>query len=240
MLHLNLAIAPVIFILLYIYYRDKYEKEPLSMLVKAFVVGVGSVLIYYVFLFFFKIINLDLNALVRSDLPFDRILGQFLIGFSEETVKILMFFAFIWGNKNFNEKFDGIVYAVFISLGFAAVENYLYLKQFSDDTLKVAFLRALTSVPAHGFYAVIMGYFLGRAKFENKKIFVLWAWLFASLAHSVYDLIIELVEFTKTQTYIIAFVIYLLFLLTYSLTEMKRLAEQSPFKKDENKDKKTS
>ena len=73
----------------------------------------------------------------------------------------------IWRNKNFNEPFDGIVYACFIGLGFAGIENIMYV--FGNDTvggaLTTGVMRALLSVPGHFLFAVIMGYFLGPFPF---------------------------------------------------------------------------
>ena len=89
--------------------------------------------------------------------------------FTEEAFKYLVFLIFIWRNKHFNERFDGIVYATFISMGFAAVENVLYI---IGSGLGTGILRAFTAIPAHAIFGITMGYFLARAKFRpnNKAV----------------------------------------------------------------------
>ena len=84
-------------------------------------------------------------------------------GFTEELMKYLAFYFFFWQERNFNEKFDGIIYAVYISLGFAAVENILYV--FSGG-MGVGFVRAFTAVPAHALFGISMGYYFGLARFD--------------------------------------------------------------------------
>ena len=117
-----LAIAPVVIIAVYIYMRDKYEKEPIIMLLNA--LGAG-ILITVPVLFLERL----LSAVMPSFPPQgEAFYSAFIVaGFTEEFFKFLALYVLIWSNRNFNEKFDGIVYAVFISLGFAGVENILYV-----------------------------------------------------------------------------------------------------------------
>lgn len=88
-------------------------------------------------------------------------------------------------NNEFNEPFDGIVYAVMVSMGFAALENILYTFQYGFG---VGVTRVFTAVPAHATFGIIMGYFMGKAKFSNNRIkFNLLGLLFAILFHGSYD-----------------------------------------------------
>ena len=88
-------------------------------------------------------------------------------------------------NNEFNEPFDGIVYAVMVSMGFAALENILYTFQYGFG---VGVTRAFTAVPAHATFGIIMGYFMGKAKFSNNRIKLnLLGLLFATLFHGSYD-----------------------------------------------------
>ena len=84
----------------------------------------------------------------------------------EELCKFLIFMIFIWRDKNFDEYFDGIVYATFIGLGFACVENIQYVFSYGFQT---GVVRALLSVPGHFLFGVVMGYFLSMAKFHPEK-----------------------------------------------------------------------
>ncbi|MGC4023033.1 MAG: PrsW family glutamic-type intramembrane protease [Cyclobacteriaceae bacterium] len=93
----------------------------------------------------------------------------------------------LYPNKNFNEPFDGIVYAVSVSLGFAGLENILYVTN-SPDGIATGIMRMFTAVPAHATFAVLMGYFLGRAKCEPGKSYLAWYGLLtATLFHGAYD-----------------------------------------------------
>ena len=107
-------------------------------------------------------------------------------GIPEELCKFLVFMIFIWNDKNFDEYFDGIVYASFISLGFATVENIMYVMPGGIGT---GIVRALISVPAHFLFGVILGYFLSLAKFNSDKKgrYIIIGLLIAMAAHGLFD-----------------------------------------------------
>ena len=119
---LFISLAPIFIIAFYIYSRDIYEKEPLSYLLKA--LSIGAIIVLPV-----VFIEKQLSA------PADKLEGisnaawiAFIVaGLTEEGMKYLAFLLFFWKSSNFNERFDGIVYAVYISLGFAGIENILYV-----------------------------------------------------------------------------------------------------------------
>ena len=146
-------------------------------------------------------------------------------GITEETFKFLVFILFIWRNQHFNEKFDGIVYAVFISLGFAAVENLLYVTQLGFD---VGVSRALTAVPAHALFGIVMGYHLGIAKMipERRTKHMLLGLLVPILLHGIYDFIIM----SGHPLALAIFLPYLVFLWFNGFRKMKVIAESSRFK----------
>jgi RsiW-degrading membrane proteinase PrsW (M82 family) len=92
----------------------------------------------------------------------------------------------LFHNKNFNEPFDGIVYAVMVSMGFATLENVIYVLEYGYET---AILRMFTAVPAHATFGVLMGYFLGKAKFTRRKqlYYSIVALFAATVFHGAYD-----------------------------------------------------
>jgi RsiW-degrading membrane proteinase PrsW (M82 family) len=104
----------------------------------------------------------------------------------EEFSKFLFVRFILFKNQNFNEPFDGIVYAVMVSMGFATLENVMYVYQYGFMT---GVLRMFTAVPAHAVFGIMMGYFLGRAKFtvEQQIIYSLLALLVPTLFHGAYD-----------------------------------------------------
>ena len=119
------------------------------------------------------------------------VIDALMVGLVEEGTKYLMLRKFSWKNRNFNYRFDGIVYAVFVSLGFAALENVIYVFSYGLD---IAFTRAILTIPAHMGFSVYMGYFYGRAKIaeqtrnRNGCRNNLWAgYLIAVLMHTIYD-----------------------------------------------------
>ena len=108
-----------------------------------------------------------------------------IVALVEEFSKFIFVRGILYKNKNFNEPFDGIVYAVMVSMGFATFENILYIV---DDGIQTAILRMFTAVPAHASFAVLMGYYLGKAKFEHKKSYYAFHALgIATLFHGAYD-----------------------------------------------------
>jgi RsiW-degrading membrane proteinase PrsW (M82 family) len=177
------ALAPVAAVIVYIYVKDKYEKESKRYLTLAFVLGgVVSIIITTILYLFFDLF---------LPLPDDYSIWQqfvkafFVVGFIEEFSKYLMVRGFLQPRTVFNEPYDGIIYAVMVSMGFAAVENIMYVIQ---GGINVAFLRAFTAIPAHATFAIIMGYYMGKAKFSKNKFKWNLIGLFtAVLFHGAYD-----------------------------------------------------
>lgn len=181
---LIIALAPVLIIACYIYFRDKYEKEPLGMLFKSLLAGVIIFLPVYLIESF---LTLFLDYLPES---WHAFYTAFIVaGFTEESLKFAAVLLLVWKNSNFNEQFDGIVYASFVSLGFAGIENILFVV---GEGAGVGLLRAFTSVPMHALTGIFMGYQLGQAKFmqeERQKRFLL-ALLIPILFHGTYNFLL--------------------------------------------------
>lgn len=177
------AIAPVCIILIYIYVKDKYEKEPKRLLIFNFVLGaIISILVTTILYYFFDI---ALPLTNHTSVFQQFIKAFFVVGLSEEFSKYIIVRYFAQPNKAFNEPFDGIVYAVMVSMGFAATENIFYVIESGYET---ALLRAFTAIPAHATFGILMGYYMGKAKFSNNKtILNLTGLFFAVLFHGAYD-----------------------------------------------------
>ena len=148
-------------------------------------------------------------------------------GLVEESFKFLAFLLIVWRNRNFNEKFDGIVYAVFIALGFAGIENIIYVAQ---GGVQVALTRAITAVPAHALFGVMMGYHMGLARFfprERVKNITL-AILLPIAAHGFYDFCLM-----SGNSFLLGiFVPYIVWLWIYGGRKMKELSESSIYRND--------
>ncbi|PID91424.1 MAG: PrsW family intramembrane metalloprotease [Bacteroidetes bacterium] len=217
------AIAPVVIVLFYVYFRDKYDKEPIGLLLKALLAG-GLVVL--------PIILVE-TWLTRMMPPLGRV-GQagytaFVVAaFTEELFKLLALYLLVWRAKAFNEQFDGIVYAVFVSLGFAAVENIMYVMEAGYQT---AMLRALTAVPAHAIFGITMGYYFGVARIyeELRRDYLRRAFLVPLLLHGIYDFIIML----EVELLLFVFVGYLVYLYFFGFKKMRVLSKASAFKPDD-------
>ena len=237
---LALSLFPVVFLLIYIYRQDKYEKEPIGLLTLSFI---GGMMCIPIDLFLVSAIRM----FVYSDTAFFSAFIE--AGFCEELCKFVMLFLIIWWNKNFNEYMDGIVYATFVGLGFACVENVLYVLGAGSESfgtgISTGIVRALLSVPGHFLFAVIMGYFFSMAKFSEKgKLGYLMAGLFgAMLAHGLFDWLLMI---ENNLHPIIGLVLFALFiwgdikLWKIGVKYIRRHQENSQFKDDTTQNQNTS
>ncbi len=188
------ALLPAVVLLLFILRRDRVHPEPISQLVRAFFYGVGSVFLSLVF---------STPLVVSGLLPqyhdaFTATIFSFgAAAFPEEIAKFIMLWLFLRKNKEYDEHIDGVVYAVCIGLGFAALENIMYLFDAGEDWFGTAVGRGLLSVPGHFFFAVLMGYYYSLVHFGHdnwrNRLFVLGAPI---LAHGIYDAICMTTEVT--------------------------------------------
>lgn len=158
-----LAIGPPFLMLFLIWYFDKLEREPKKLMFLLFLVGMVSC-----FPIAFAELFLDLfNFFPENSFLYHFFEMFFIVGLCEELGKFAILFLCTWFNKNFSHKYDAIVYSVAVSLGFATLENVMYVlsSQIEDGSgLFVAILRSLLSIPGHCSFAIFMGVFYGLAK----------------------------------------------------------------------------
>ncbi len=150
------AIAPGIALLSYFYLKDKYQSEPISMVVRSFIYGV--LLVFPIMVIQYAIEEEFVPGLVMH--------AFFISALLEEFFKWFIVYYTAYQHVAFDEHYDGIVYAVAVSLGFASMENFLYLW---THGLNHAFLRALLPVSGHALFAVAMGFYLGKSKFTSRR-----------------------------------------------------------------------
>lgn len=180
-----LALLPASLLMYLVLYMDRNEREPMGLVLKTMMLGalgfIPAVLVE---------LALDLvPAAGLGSIP-EALWASFVkIAPIEELAKIAPVFLLAWGRPQFNEENDGIVYAASSALGFAAVENLFYVL---SRGLAVGVARALTSLPLHCFAGVVMGYYIGRARFadsgRNRLVFLGFLW--AYLAHGLYDFLV--------------------------------------------------
>jgi RsiW-degrading membrane proteinase PrsW (M82 family) len=184
---LILSLAPVALLLWYFNRLDK-NKEKKSFLWSIFLWGVLVTL-------FAGGIEVLLEYLFGNLFP-DPFVKIFIFAFVfvaavEEILKYIVVKRKAYPHPAFNEYYDGIIYAVVASLGFAALENIFYV---TDGGLSVGLIRAIVSVPAHALFGATMGYFMALAKFSGNKVqekkYLSKAVLYPVLLHGLYDFLL--------------------------------------------------
>ncbi|MFZ3588624.1 glutamic-type intramembrane protease PrsW [Bacillus sp. DJP31] len=192
------GIAPGVALLSYFYLKDQYESEPISMVIRTFLFG--SILVFPIM--FIQYV-LTLEGIFVSDL----LNAFFMSSLLEEFFKWFILFFIAYKHVEFDELYDGIVYGAAVSLGFASVENILYLFAHGVD---LAIGRALLPVSSHALLGVIMGYYLGKAKFslgKSKQRFLILSLVVPFILHGFYDYIIY--SFEQWIIFIVPFMIFL-------------------------------
>ncbi len=220
-----LAIIPSIILGWYIYKNDKVEKEPPGLLFLCFFGGLLSIILTLilsaVLMNFFPILDPD-NSGDLIELFFGAFIG---VAFIEELSKWVFLRLFTWNSKEFTHIYDGLVYAVFVSLGFATLENILYVLQ---GGLWVALVRAVLSVPLHAFCGVFMGYYYGLAKqasFQKNNSSVganiLYSLFFPIIIHGFFDYCLM----TDNLYWLIPFAIFVIFIYIFAFKTVRRMSK---------------
>ena len=220
------AITPGVLISLYIFRKDKYEPEPVKLLFICFVFGMLSTIPAIML----ETFGMDvLGAGVSQNILKTAFFAFIVVGLSEEFSKFIFLRYYIMPKRAFNEPMDGIVYSVMISMGFACWENILYA-MFRGGGYDVAILRAFTAVPAHAAFAVIMGYFAGKAKTEDGiAAWPLFLGLFwATVTHGAYDFFIfqlnfEMLRLLTFGVLILAIIVSFVFIARLQKHSMMRM-----------------
>lgn len=179
-LNILLAAVPSFSLVLYFYLRDKGKREPPLLILKAFILGFFAVLPAI-------LIELALekagNLLGAAGLILVR--AFVVAALVEESVKLIIVRLFLYDREEFDEVTDGIIYTITASLGFAFFENILY----SFGPPLVLIMRGITAVPLHATASGILGYYIGRSKFEDSSSMAKGL-LFAVLIHGTYDFLL--------------------------------------------------
>lgn len=186
------ALTPVAVLLFYIFRKDKVQPEPTKWLLKAFGFGVLSTFLSFVFSVpACLLLGMEMDANTYSSIREAFTDAFVLAAIPEELAKLIMLWLLLRKNPHFDERFDGIVYAVCIGMGFAGIENVMYLIGGIENGtwIGTGIVRALFSVPAHFLFAVLMGYYysiyhFGIDRSPKAKAMILVAPI---LAHGLFD-----------------------------------------------------
>ena len=194
---ISAGVAPALALMSFFYLKDKIT-EPLPLIIRTFIFG-GLLVFTIMFIQYAFESDQIGNLFIQS---------FFVVAFLEEFFKWFIFIYVIYQHTQFNTHYDGIVYAVSISLGFATVENVLYLLV---NGIEYAFTRALFPVSSHALFGVIMGFYFGKAKMnpENRAGNIVLALFIPIILHGIYNFILGYV--TNWALYVIPFMILLWF-----------------------------
>ena len=220
-----LAVIPSIILFAVIWKHDTVEKEPPGLLVKLFLLG-----------------GLTIISATILELAGEAVLGVFIsdttslryvflenfvtVALVEEGGKYFVLKKATWKNREFNYTFDGVVYAVVVSLGFATIENIFYL---IDQGIGLAIARALLSVPGHVIDAVFMGYYYGLARYSHgigdtlkEKIHLRNALLVPVMLHGFYDFCLS----ADQGIFFLLFILYEIIITVVAIRHVKRLSKK--------------
>ena len=219
------SIIPVLIILAVIYNMSEVKKQPLWLLAILFLGGILSwVMVRYISRFLG-------NDIYKSQIKINEALGNkgfFLVSFGiiaiiEEMSKYIVITIMCFKNKYFKNPYDAIMYAVCISLGFAFVENIMYINNYG---MGVAISRAIFSIPAHASFGIIMGYYLGVSKLcrdkgeANASALTRYSAFFIPLIfHGFYDFLLNF----NTESIYIIFLIYVIIMYAFVILLLFRL-----------------
>lgn len=223
------AIVPAVALLVYVYRKDRIEKEPAGLLLGLILWGVVST--------FLAVLSESAGAVALAYLlpggeahpAYTFWMFFVIVGLSEEGFKYLVLRWRTWRSPHFDCRFDGVVYAVFVSLGFALWENIGYVTMYG---LSTAMVRAITAVPGHASFGVFMGACYSTARrcenYGEHGKSVVWRWLSVLLPaaiHGAYDTIAMTESASRTLTFLIF--VAVLFILAFLL--VKKLSERDEF-----------
>lgn len=221
---LGISVLPSIILGIYIYNNDKIEKEPKSLLIKLFFGGIVAVILTLILTSIltriFPILNYE-NSTNLLTLFVAVFIG---IAFIEEVSKYIMLKIISWKSNDFRYIYDGIVYGVFVSLGFATIENILYVL---NGGISVGIIRAILSVPAHAFFGIMMGLYYGMAKkasfsnnnkdeTKNKKLAI----LIPTILHGIFDYCL----FSEIGILVFFYLVFVIFLYINSFRIVKKMS----------------
>lgn len=216
-----LAVAPAITLAVLIYLFDKHDKEPVSLLVKVFIFGALSVIpIIYVE-------NFLMSLNVYSGLLSAFYVSFIVAGFTEEFFKRIVVMKTAYNNPHFDHKIDGIVYCVMASLGFATVENIMYVAVSFKDDIYVGITRAFLSVPAHMLFGISMGYYLSLSKYatdnRQKRMYFRKSLTVPMVLHGIFNFIL----LSNHPILTTLFIPYLIYLWTVNIKRIRSYQKES-------------
>ena len=216
------AVLPALFLMRYVYRLDRIDKEPIGLLI--LLAGAGALACFPAAIIE-QMLGIALEQFLDSESEIYIIIEAFLVvALAEEGCKFICLRMFTWNNDEFDCNFDGIVYAVFVSLGFAALENVMYLQSYG---MSIALSRALLSIPGHMTFSVFMGHHYSKAR--KAKIYGrpdearqhnMTALTRAVMLHGFYD-------YCLMSNYEVLYYVFFVFVIILDIVSIKKIKQES-------------
>lgn len=217
---ISLALIPVAVLIVLLIFTDRHNKEPAKLLAKVFLFGL-----------LVSIPVLIIQVILNTFTAFSGLIGivfqSFIVaGLTEEYLKRFVVLKFAFRNPAFDEKLDGIIYCAFAALGFAAIENVLYLISYYPTDPSIAFTRAIFSVPAHMLFGITMGYYLSLSKYCNDPVmcrkYFQRSLIYPVLMHGTFNFILSI-----NIPMLLLFVPFVVFLWIYNMKKLNKFYKES-------------
>lgn len=205
------AVAPALAIMSFFYLRNEMFTEPRRSLVRAFILGA---IITFPILFIQYV--LEAEGVIQNQFVANVLFSSAI----EEFFKWMILFATILKHVEFDDPYDGILYGLVVSLGFATVENIIFLLAYG---IEEAFVRALLPVSSHALFGVVMGYYFGKGKFSNnnrEKEYLFLAYIASFTLHFSYNTILMIKD-----NFLYVMVPFMFFLWWFALRKVKHAHE---------------
>ncbi len=225
------AIIPAVALLIYVYKEDRLEKESPGLIIKLVFMGVISTLLASLT----EQLGMSIleSVFYENSFAYRALLYFVVVALSEEGFKYMVLKLGSWRNPEFNCKFDGVVYAVAVSLGFALWENIQYVLAYGFST---ALIRAVTAVPGHACFGVLMGAWYGLAKRKEvqgwqsaSKLARLFAVICPAIVHGAYDYIAT----NESDMGTVAFIVFVVIMFVICFYTVRRLSMGDKYLEDE-------
>lgn len=218
------ALAPAFILLWYVYNKDT-QPEPTRLIIKGFCYG-GIAALVSTFISG-PLLNMGFYTTDPRTLQEAIKISFFGAAIPEETAKLLMLWLLLRNCPEFDERYDGIVYATTVGLGFAAFENIMYVISAGVNWVDVAFTRALFAVPGHFAFAVTMGYYYSRYHFrrDSKGGDKIKMWAYPVILHGIYDTLCFFSELNKTLSFVITLLLIVFCIWLFKRTRARILSE---------------
>lgn len=234
LLYVLLAVTPALVLVYYVFRKDRLHPEPPRQLVKAFGMGVLSV---PVAILFARLVLALVPSPAYPPLWLETLRLSFVgAGIPEECAKLLLLWLFLRKCRDFDEHMDGIVYAVCVGMGFAAVENVMYilgaLEGYSNlvygiiPAFRLSVSRGLLSIPGHFAFAVFMGYYYSLASFRPSRrgYYLSMALLVPIAIHGSFDYILMRTEAAGPLLHVVLMLLFLAGFLFMQKAGSRRIA----------------